>query len=70
MLLPRYVQACRERGLVAAVRINQLGGTVRRDFTQGIGRLAGRFVVILEPGKAFDIDKMARLCEATQAAAG
>ncbi len=48
----------------------QFGGTVRRDFIQGIGRLAGRFVVILEPGKAFDVDEMAQLCEATQAAGG
>ena len=47
----------------------QFGGTVRRDFIHGIGRLGGRFVVILEPARAFDVDDMARLCEATQAAA-
>ena len=30
-LLPRYVQACRERGLIAAVRINQLDGDGTAD---------------------------------------
>lgn len=30
-LLPRYVQGCRERGLVAAVRINQLDGDGTAD---------------------------------------
>lgn len=30
-LLPRYVQGCRERGLVAAVRINQLDGDGSAD---------------------------------------
>lgn len=44
------------------------GTSVRRDFIQGMGRLADRFVVILAPDKAFDVDDMASLCEATQLA--
>ncbi len=41
------------------------GGSVRRDFIEGMGKLGTRFVVILAPDKAFDVDDMARLCEAT-----
>jgi purine-binding chemotaxis protein CheW len=39
------------------------GATVRRDFIRSLGRLGQRFVVILAPDKAFDIDEMAMLCE-------
>ena len=42
------------------------GTAVRRDFIQGMGKIDDRFVIILEPDKAFDVDDMARLCEATQ----
>ena len=42
------------------------GTAVRRDFIQGMGKIGDRFVIILEPDKAFDVDDMARLCEATQ----
>jgi purine-binding chemotaxis protein CheW len=42
------------------------GIAVRRDFIQGIGKLASRFVIILEPDKAFDVDEMAQLCESAQ----
>jgi purine-binding chemotaxis protein CheW len=42
---------------------------VRRDFIQGMGKLAERFVIILDPDKAFNVDDMARLCEATQESA-
>ena len=45
------------------------GTAVRRDFIQGMGKLKERFVIILEPDRAFDVDDMARLCEATQASA-
>lgn len=45
------------------------GTAVRRDFIQGMGKLAERFVIILDPDKAFDVDDMARLCEATQESA-
>ena len=42
------------------------GSAVRRDFIQGMGKLAERFVIILDPDKAFDINEMAQLCEAAQ----
>ena len=38
------------------------GTAVRRDFIRGMGKVAQRFVVILDPDKAFDIDEMAGLC--------
>ena len=40
------------------------GTAVRRDFIRGMGKVASRFVIILEPDKAFDIEEMAALCEA------
>ncbi len=42
------------------------GGAVRRDFIRGMGKVASRFVIILEPDRAFDIGEMAQLCEASQ----
>lgn len=42
------------------------GTAVRRDFIQGMGKLGERFVIILAPERAFDVDDMARLCEASQ----
>jgi len=42
------------------------GSTVRRDFIRGMGKVANRFVIILEPDKAFDVTEMAQLCEAAQ----
>jgi len=43
------------------------GASVRRDFVHAMARVDGRFVIILEPDKAFDIAEMAALCEAAQA---
>lgn len=40
------------------------GAVVRRDFISGVGKVGGRFVIILEPGRAFDMEEMARICEA------
>ena len=42
------------------------GTAVRRDFIRGMGKVAGRFVIILEPDKALDVDEMAQLCESAQ----
>lgn len=42
------------------------GTAVRRDFIRGMGKVAKRFVIILEPDKAFDVDEMANLCESSQ----
>lgn len=44
------------------------GTTVRRDFIRGMGKVASRFVIILEPDKAFDVSDMAQLCESAQEA--
>jgi purine-binding chemotaxis protein CheW len=39
------------------------GTSVRRDFIRAIGKRGDRFVVLLEPDRAFDVDEMATLCE-------
>ncbi len=44
------------------------GTAVRRDFIKGMGKVASRFVIILEPDRAFDVGEMAELCVATQGA--
>ncbi len=44
------------------------GTAVRRDFIRGMGKVGKRFVVILEPDKAFDLGEMAELCESAQEA--
>lgn len=41
----------------------QFGTTIRRDFIQGMGKVQGAFVVILEPARALDVDDMAGLAE-------
>lgn len=43
------------------------GGSVRRDFIRNMGKVGNRFVIILDPDKAFDVNEMASLCEASQA---
>jgi purine-binding chemotaxis protein CheW len=43
------------------------GTLVRRDFIAGMGKVKDRFVIILEPSKAFDVGEMTDLC--TSAAA-
>jgi len=45
------------------------GTSVRRDFIRGLGKLGARFVILLEPEKAFDMDEMAQLCAVSQEAA-
>jgi purine-binding chemotaxis protein CheW len=43
------------------------GTSVRRDFIRGMGKVGqGRFVIILEPDKALDMNEMAALCAQTQ----
>ncbi len=44
------------------------GTTVRRDFIRGMGKVASRFVIILEPDRAFDVGEMADICAASQEA--
>lgn len=43
------------------------GSSVRREFIRGMGKVGTRFVIILDPDKAFDVNDMAQLCEAAQA---
>jgi len=40
----------------------QFGGTVRREFIQGMGKVGENFVIILEPHKALNMQEMADLC--------
>lgn len=42
------------------------GTAVRRDFIRGMGKVAQRFVIILEPDRAFDVGEMAELCASAQ----
>lgn len=42
------------------------GTSVRRDFIHGLGRLGERFLILLEPDKAFDVEEMAQLCALSQ----
>ena len=44
------------------------GAAVRREFISGMGKVGERFVVILDPDRAFDVSEMAGLCEAQQLA--
>jgi purine-binding chemotaxis protein CheW len=44
------------------------GASVRRDFILGMGKLEGRFVIILDPDKVFDVEEMADLCTTAMAA--
>jgi purine-binding chemotaxis protein CheW len=44
--------------------VPDFGTSVRREFMRGIGKLQGRFVVLLEPDQAFNVEEMAQLCEA------
>ena len=37
------------------------GTSVRRDFICGIGKVAKRFIIILDPDKAFDVEELATL---------
>lgn len=41
------------------------GGAVKRDFIRGMGKMGSKFVIVLEPDKAFDIEDMARLAESS-----
>ena len=40
----------------------QFGGTLRREFIQGMGKVGENFVIILEPQKALNMQEMADLC--------
>ena len=44
----------------------QFGGTVRREFIQGMGKVGENFVIILEPHKALNLQEMADLRDQSQ----
>jgi len=44
------------------------GSSIEREFIRGMGKVAGRFLIILEPDKALDIDAMASLAPVTSPA--
>jgi len=44
------------------------GTAVRRDFIRGMGKVGQRFVVLIEPDRALDVQEMAGLCETAQSA--
>jgi purine-binding chemotaxis protein CheW len=46
------------------------GSSVRRDFIRGIGKVGARFIILLEPDRALDVQEMADLCEQAQEPAG
>ena len=39
------------------------GTSVERDFICGMGKVANRFVILLEPNRALDVGELAALCE-------
>ena len=44
----------------------QFGSAIKRDFIKGMGKVAGKFVIILDPERALDVDEMADLVERAQ----
>ena len=44
----------------------QFGSTVKREFIKGMGKVDGKFVIILDPEKALNVDEMADLVERGQ----
>jgi len=44
------------------------GAAVQRDFIRGMGKVAARFVILIEPDRALDVHEMAGLCESAQGA--
>ena len=41
----------------------QFGASIQRDYILGLGKVDGKFIVILEPDRALNIDDMALLTE-------
>lgn len=46
------------------------GTAIKREFIRGLGKVADRFVIVVEPDRAFNVAEMAELCEASQECAG
>lgn len=45
----------------------QFGSSIRRDYIAGLGKVGSEFVVIIDPGKALNIEEMAQLVEQRKA---
>ncbi len=41
----------------------EFGSAIRREFIRGIGKVGQRFVILLEPDRALDVQEMAQLCD-------
>jgi len=41
----------------------EFGSAIRREFIRGIGKVGQRFVILLEPDRALDVQEMAELCD-------
>jgi purine-binding chemotaxis protein CheW len=67
-LLVDAVSAVRDIPAEAIEPPPNFGASVRRDFILGMGKLEGRFVIILDPDKVFDVEEMADLCTTAMAA--
>ncbi len=51
---------------IAATQIEpapQFGSSIQRDYIRGLGKVDGKFIVILEPDRALNIDDMALLVD-------
>lgn len=46
----------------------QFGSTVQREFIQGMGKVNGEFIVILQPDRALNIDEMALIADSAHLA--
>jgi purine-binding chemotaxis protein CheW len=44
----------------------QFGSAIKRDFIKGMGKVGGKFVIILDPERALDVDEMADLVDRAQ----
>jgi purine-binding chemotaxis protein CheW len=65
-LLVDSVSAVIEIAVSAIEPAPSFGATVRREFISGMARVGERFIILLEPDKAFDVEEMAQLCDTTQ----
>lgn len=44
----------------------QFGSAIKRDFIRGVGKVEGKFVIILDPERALNVDEMTAIVERSQ----
>lgn len=44
----------------------QFGSAIKRDFIRGMGKVGGKFVIILDPERALNVDEMTDMVERSQ----